>query len=405
MGFGKKTDPHTGRNINLDETYEKVIQPLFYEEFPDFELIRADELVGSNIIDKDMYNLLLKAELVIADITTDNANALYELGVRHALRPFSTIIMCQKREKTFGFDLNHTRILTYNNFGEKLRADETFPIRNKLKEYVEAALLDRPEDEKIDSPFYTYLPKVIPPAYDKEYQDNAVKATENTKIIGDLIKSAKQAMMDSNFKQAKVAWAQLSEKSPDESYFVQQLALATYKSKEPTQTDALMAALDIIKRLPLETTLEVESLGIAAAIYKNLYRVNQNPEFLRKAITYSKKAYIVTNDYYTGENYANCLLLEAFNYPKDKEKVCYAKLEAQKTYKNLLEVIENNDDKDDYWKYATQAVAYKFLGEERNYLTSKNEFENQCQGNWEKETFNDTISELEEIKQILFSDS
>ncbi len=36
MGFGKKTDPYTGRNINLDETYEKVIQPLFYEEFPNF---------------------------------------------------------------------------------------------------------------------------------------------------------------------------------------------------------------------------------------------------------------------------------------------------------------------------------------------------------------------------------
>lgn len=405
MGFGKKTDPYTGRNINLDETYEKVIQPLFYEEFPNFELIRADELVGSNVIDKNMYNLLLKAELVIADITTDNANALYELGVRHALRPFSTIIMCQKREREFGFDLNHTRILTYNNFGEKLESDESFPIRNKLKKYVEEALLNKPEEEKIDSPFYTYLPKVTPPSYDQEYQYNAVKATKNTKIIGNLIKSAKQAMLDNDFKQAKKYWKQLSQKSPDEIYFVQQLALATYKSKEPTQTDALMEALEIINKLPLDKTLEVESLSIAAAIYKNLYRVNKNPDYLRRAITFSKKAYIVTNDYYPGENYINCLLLEAFNYSKDEEKVCYAKLEAQKTYKELLKIIKNNDDEDDYWKYATQAVAYKFFNKESDYLTSKSTFESKCQSDWEKLTFNNTISELEEIKRVLFSNN
>ena len=59
--------------------------------------------------------------------------------------------------------------------------------------------------------------------------------------------------------------------------------------KEPTQTDALMEALEIINKLPLDKTLEVESLSIAAAIYKNLYRVNKNPDYLRRAIAFSKK--------------------------------------------------------------------------------------------------------------------
>ncbi len=31
--LGKRQNPYTGRNINLDETYEKVIQPLFMRNF------------------------------------------------------------------------------------------------------------------------------------------------------------------------------------------------------------------------------------------------------------------------------------------------------------------------------------------------------------------------------------
>ena len=74
-----------------------------------------------------MYSLLLKADLVIADITTMNENAIYELGIRHALKPFSTIIMMQESEK-IPFDLNHCRILTYKDFGEVLDDEEAEKI-------------------------------------------------------------------------------------------------------------------------------------------------------------------------------------------------------------------------------------------------------------------------------------
>ena len=39
------------------------------------------------MIDTRMYEMLLRADLVIADISTGNVNAVYELGVRHALKP------------------------------------------------------------------------------------------------------------------------------------------------------------------------------------------------------------------------------------------------------------------------------------------------------------------------------
>ena len=92
MGFGKKMDYRRSKVIDLNIIYEKVIKNLF-KDLKDYELIRADEISSSEIIDVSMYSLLLKADLVIADITTMNANAIYELGIRHALKPFSTIIM------------------------------------------------------------------------------------------------------------------------------------------------------------------------------------------------------------------------------------------------------------------------------------------------------------------------
>jgi hypothetical protein len=110
MGFGKKTDFSTGRNYDLDKTYINIIKPAV--ESSGYTSIRADEILDAGLIDKSMYALLVKADLVIADITTLNPNALYELGIRHASRPNSTIILKDKDGK-IPFDLDHNRFLIY----------------------------------------------------------------------------------------------------------------------------------------------------------------------------------------------------------------------------------------------------------------------------------------------------
>ncbi len=94
MGFGKKTDYESGRTLDLDATYETIIRPAAADQ--DLRCIRADEIMHSGVIDTEMYEMLLRADLVVADISTGNVNAVYELGVRHA---FKTV-----------FDYYHERI-------------------------------------------------------------------------------------------------------------------------------------------------------------------------------------------------------------------------------------------------------------------------------------------------------
>lgn len=176
MGFGKKQDPYTSRTIDLDATYNKIIRPSVVA--CGYDCIRADEILDSGTIDRSMYALLYKADLVIADITTDNANALYELGTRHALRPFSTIVI-KGGESKLPFDLGHTRVLSYEHLGKEISKKEAQRSVRELKSIINAVT----ENPVPDSPLYTYIPQIEQPKISDEDLEEMIgdlRAKENT---------------------------------------------------------------------------------------------------------------------------------------------------------------------------------------------------------------------------------
>jgi hypothetical protein len=73
MGFRKKTDFATGRSMDLDKAYKNMVKPAV--ESAGLQCIRADEIVHSGLIDVPMYDQLLKADVVVADLSTSNTNA------------------------------------------------------------------------------------------------------------------------------------------------------------------------------------------------------------------------------------------------------------------------------------------------------------------------------------------
>ena len=80
MGFGKKNHTDFGITFDLDKAYQKIIRPA--AEKLGYECIRANEIDDSGLIEKSMYAILMQADLVIAYVTTDNANAMYEVMVQ-----------------------------------------------------------------------------------------------------------------------------------------------------------------------------------------------------------------------------------------------------------------------------------------------------------------------------------
>ncbi|HEY4961227.1 MAG TPA: hypothetical protein VII29_10245, partial [Terriglobales bacterium] len=156
MGFGKKTDYPTGRVIDLDKSYQYIIKPAAEEA--GLECIRADEIIHSGTIDVPMYEQLLNADVVVADVSTSNCNAFYELGVRHALRPYTTITIAEDK-MVFPFDVNHIAIRKYQHLGDGIDFGEVMRMKAALKEAIQT-IAAKPTD---DSPVYTFLKDLRPP--------------------------------------------------------------------------------------------------------------------------------------------------------------------------------------------------------------------------------------------------
>ena len=107
----------------------------------------ADKIIHSTVIDKPMYAAAARRGSVIADLSTSNANAIYELGVRHALKPHTTFVMAENNF-AFPFDLNHLTILKYTHLGPDIGFDEVMRVREELQKRIKA-LIDKGE---VDSP-------------------------------------------------------------------------------------------------------------------------------------------------------------------------------------------------------------------------------------------------------------
>lgn len=394
MGFGKRMDYRNSKTVDLDIVYNMVIKSLFEDEFKNYKLIRADEIKKSGIIDKDMYELLLTAELVIADITTLNENAIYELGIRHALKPFSTIIMMQKNEKfDIPFDLNHCRILTYNDYGEKLCQEEADKIKKDLAEYVRNS-----ETDDVDSPFYHALnidPQNINIIGKASSRLNTLMKNQDS--ISDLLGRARELMVLSKFYEACEFWEKLHDLLPNNEYVVQQWALAMYKSKEPNVTKALEAGLDIIKKLEPDKSLDIESLGITGAIYKRLSEINNNYDYLTEAIKFYKKGYMIQGDYYNGENYAVCLIMKSKSESISDDEKAYLKFESKTVFEDVVEILEKKVKikEIDYWGYASLAVSYYCLGNVEKYNEYEKLFLENKLAEWEEITYRETLNRIE----------
>ena len=110
MPFGSKLGPD-GQTIDFNRVYEEYIKPAL--EAARLEPFRADEETRAGDIRTDMFQELLIADLVVADLTLNNPNVWYELGVRHALRARGVIIVCGGQVTT-AFDLYTDRKLRYS---------------------------------------------------------------------------------------------------------------------------------------------------------------------------------------------------------------------------------------------------------------------------------------------------
>jgi hypothetical protein len=110
MPFGQKPDP-TGALIDFDRVYTDLIAPAVSQA--GLEPLRADKETIGGIIHKPMFERLILCPFAVADLTLANANVFYELGVRHAFRPWSTVPVIAGAAR-LPFDVQMLRTVPYH---------------------------------------------------------------------------------------------------------------------------------------------------------------------------------------------------------------------------------------------------------------------------------------------------
>jgi hypothetical protein len=153
MPFGKKWDRTRAYEIDFDDIYERGIKPAT-ARFA-LECIRADEERSGGIIHLTMFERLLLAEITIVDVTANNPNVFYELGVRHAALPRSTIIIAAD-EKTLPFDIAIIRAVPYKLEEGRLTDENARALVEALAQRLGDAL---DEATSKDSPLFHLIPQ------------------------------------------------------------------------------------------------------------------------------------------------------------------------------------------------------------------------------------------------------
>src|SRR6476469_3975618 len=110
MPFGRK-QADANLVIDFDAVYSQVIAPAINDA--GLEPLRADEEMTGGVIHKPMFERLILCRFAVADLTTATANVFYELGVRHAVRPQSTVLLFAAGGTQLPFDVAPLRAIPY----------------------------------------------------------------------------------------------------------------------------------------------------------------------------------------------------------------------------------------------------------------------------------------------------
>ena len=195
MPFGKKKGAD-GSLYDFNSIYKLMIKPALEEA--GFEPFRADEETSSGDILTDMFQELLLADLCLCDLSIDNANVYYELGIRHAFRKRG-VVHIQAGRAYMPFDIFNVRTLPYHI------TPDGVPDPEFLKNDIQAiARMTRDtwasDRDAIHSPVFNLLSGLIEPdrktlrtplatGFWREYNEwkQRVTVAQRQKRIGDIL--------------------------------------------------------------------------------------------------------------------------------------------------------------------------------------------------------------------------
>lgn len=402
------------QKINFDRIYEDLVKPAIIKAGLEPLIENEEKSFGS--IHKTMYEKIILCEFCIADLTNFNPNVYYEIGMRYAVKPSTTIPIIASSHFPLPFDVGPDRTFTY-------QVDKDFNLADKENDIDKLAtiLQNAKKSRATDSPLYdmingiafqnsvahektdVFRDKVM---YDEVIKKELAYARTLTVDDKDRIKSARIEAINNivekykpieNIETAVLIDIMISYRNIEafkemldfirqlpryvfETVMVQeQCAFALNRNggkMKPVDEVMIKEAEDILKKLETEGKASSESYGIWGRICKDkferAYKAGSAGEakvHLKNALKYYEKGFESDpRDAYPGVNYVTCLEMLgqrdlAFRLLPAVEYAVNAKMKRKTPdywdYATLLElaVIENKMTQAEEFFYEAKPLA------------------------------------------------
>ena len=309
-------------------------------------------------------------------------------------------------------------------------------------------ILAKEPELRRDSPVYTFLKNLAPPSIRQQaaaartaaegaaapssapaQPETADKAgataySEMMRQVDEAQKKAKwlkaKTLLESMRESRKAKIAERPEEQQtaklEDPYLLQRLALATYKSKDPSAEEALMEARGLLSLLEPHTSNDTETLGLWGSVHKQLWALTKDRSHLDEAVRAYERGFYLRNDYYNGINFAFLLNVRAANTGDVAEAIADF-VQARRVRKEVIDIckrwLEENPEpagseaaegalqkyqESKYWVLATLAEAYFGLGESEKAAQQQKGAYAVASADWMKET---TQKQLDELRALL----
>lgn len=293
----------TKDGINFDDVQKNLIAPALAA--CDIQGGTTEPFLQAGNIRADMFQQLLVADIVIADVSIHNANVFYELGIRHALQPNRTFMLRAKSKKApsqrtpqdeVPFDLRTDRYLEYNSDSPA----------QKLELMIEA-LRQTLASEKPDSPVFQMLPDLdaqdrsrflpVPQAFHDDVE--LASKRKQMGLLGLLALEAEQFFWASeglrlvaraqfdlkSYRAAKETWEKLYKLNPNESEINQRLGTIYQRLGDLDSSD--QALLRVINSKTASHGDRAEAFSLLGRNLKERWRsswISTSTDHARKAL-------------------------------------------------------------------------------------------------------------------------
>lgn len=437
--------------IDFDKIYENLVKPAILLAGLEPLIEREESNFGT--IYKTMYEKIVLCEFCISDLTNANPNAYYELGMRYAVKPYTTIPIIASSHFPLPFDVGINRTFAY-------QVDKDFNLsdaENDIKKL--AGILEKAKTDRLtDSPLYDMVNGIAfqnsvshektdvfrqSVLYDKSIKEELAYARETT---SEDISNIKQVRIEAinkivdkysplvNLETGVLIDMMISyrdiEAFNEMMLFIEKLPRYVFKTvlvqeqfafvlnrnagkQNPVDDVMIRQAEDVLRELENDGKASSETYGIWGRIYKDrfkrAYKAKNSGEaraHLKNALKYYQKGFESDiRDAYPGVNYVTCLELtgdkqKAMRSVPVVEIAVQSKMKRKEPdywdYATLLElaIIENKyTDAEDFF-YAAKPLAT----EDWMITTTKDNLEKVI--NYRKERGED-VAEIERIMQLM----